>query len=159
MIKLKNEYRTCVGIMLFNEQRYIFTGKRYDSDEYWQMPQGGVDDNEELQKAALRELLEEIGTNKVEIIAETKEWIYYELPKKWIPEHWNGKYFGQKQKWFLAKFLGNDQDININYTDHPEFKEWCWQNTESLVINAISFKKEVYKIVIEEFSPIIKLYR
>ena len=156
MIKQKKEYRPCVGIMLFNRQGHIFTGKRFDSDAYWQMPQGGVDDGEELAQAALRELLEEVGTDKVEIIAKSKDWINYDLPKEWIPAHWNGKYSGQKQIWFLMKFLGSDEDINVNYTDHPEFKEWCWQSIDDIVANAISFKKEVYKIVTKEFSSIIE---
>jgi len=154
--KTRNEYRPCIGIMLFNRQGHIFTGKRFDSDAYWQMPQGGVDDGEELAQAALRELLEEVGTDKVEIIAKSKDWINYDLPKEWIPECWNGKYSGQKQIWFLMKFLGSDENINVNYTDHPEFKEWRWQSIDNIVANAISFKKEVYKIVIKEFSSIIE---
>ena len=158
MIKQKNEYRPCVGIMLFNRQGYIFTGKRLDSDAYWQMPQGGIDDCEELTQAALRELLEEVGTDKVEVIAKSKNWISYDLPKELIPEHWNGKYSGQKQIWFLMKFLGSDQDIDINYTDHPEFQEWCWQSVNNVVDNAIPFKREIYKIATEEFSPMIKTF-
>ncbi|MGL9726326.1 MAG: RNA pyrophosphohydrolase [Wolbachia sp.] len=152
----KSGYRPCVGIMLFNKQRHIFVGKRFDRDSYWQMPQGGIDDGEELEQAALRELLEEVGTDKVEVIAKNKEWIYYNLPGEVIPICWNGKYSGQKQRWFLMKFYGEDKDININYTDHPEFKEWRWQSVDSLVDNVISFKKEIYKTVIEEFPLQIK---
>ncbi|QMV45722.1 RNA pyrophosphohydrolase [Wolbachia pipientis] len=156
MVEQKDKYRLCVGIMLFNRQGHVFIGKRFDSDSYWQMPQGGVDDGEELERAALRELLEEVGTNKVKVITKSKDWIYYNLPEEVIPICWNGKYSGQKQRWFLMKFCGEDKDIDINYTDHPEFKEWRWQSTDSLVASAISFKKEVYKTVIEEFSSIIK---
>ncbi|WP_341808624.1 RNA pyrophosphohydrolase [Wolbachia endosymbiont (group E) of Neria commutata] len=150
------KYRPCVGIMLFNKQGHVFIGNRFDSDSYWQMPQGGVDEGEELEQAALRELLEEVGTDKAEIIAKNKDWIYYDLPKEIIPMCWNGKYSGQKQRWFLMKFFGEDQNININYTDHPEFKEWRWQKVDDLVANAISFKKQVYRTVIEEFSSLIK---
>ncbi|APR98347.1 RNA pyrophosphohydrolase [Wolbachia endosymbiont of Folsomia candida] len=156
MAEQKNEYRPCVGIMLFNKQGHIFIGKRFDSESYWQMPQGGVDEGEELEQAALRELLEEIGTNKAEIIAKNKDWIYYDLPEEIIQMCWNGKYSGQKQRWFLMRFCGEDQDINVNYTDHPEFKEWRWQHVDDLVEGAISFKKQVYTAVIEEFSSIIK---
>ena len=156
MTKQKTEYRPCVGIMMFNKQGHIFTGKRFDSDTHWQMPQGGIDDGEDLEQTALRELLEEAGTNKVKIIAKNKDWIYYDLPKEFIPNCWDGQYCGQKQRWVLMKFLGEDQDINIHYTNHPEFKEWCWQSIDNLVTSAISFKKEIYKMVIEEFSSIIK---
>ncbi|MGL9688913.1 MAG: RNA pyrophosphohydrolase [Wolbachia sp.] len=156
MVEQKDKYRPCVGIMLFNKQGHVFVGKRFDSDFCWQMPQGGVDDGEKLEQAALRELLEEVGTDKAEIVAKNKDWIYYNLPEEFIPTCWNRKYSGQKQRWFLMRFCGENQDININYTDHPEFKEWRWQNIDGLVANAISFKKKVYKTVIEEFSSQIK---
>ncbi|WP_410543578.1 RNA pyrophosphohydrolase [Wolbachia endosymbiont of Dipetalonema caudispina] len=142
--------------MLFNKQGDIFVGKRFDSDLYWQMPQGGIDNGEELEKAALRELLEEVGTDKAKIITKNKNWIYYNLPKELIPTHWKGRYSGQKQMWFLMKFCGEDKDININYTDHSEFKEWCWQNIDNLISNVIPFKKEIYKTLIKEFSSKIK---
>lgn len=156
MVEQKDKYRPCVGIMLFNKQGHVFVGKRFDSDFYWQMPQGGVDDGEKPEHAALRELLEEVGTDKAKIVAKNKDWIYYNLPEEFIPTCWNGSYSGQKQRWFLMKFYGEDKDININYTDHPEFKEWCWQSVDDLVASAIPFKKEVYKTVIEEFSSQIK---
>ncbi|MGL9717424.1 MAG: RNA pyrophosphohydrolase [Wolbachia sp.] len=156
MIEQKDKYRPCVGIMLLNKQGRVFVGKRFDSSFYWQMPQGGVDDGEELEQAALRELLEEVGTDKAEIVAKNKGWTYYNLPEEVVPTCWNGRYFGQKQRWFLMKFYGEDKDININYTDHPEFKEWCWQSVDDLIASAIPFKKEVYKTVIEEFSSQIK---
>ncbi|WP_250295091.1 RNA pyrophosphohydrolase [Wolbachia endosymbiont of Oedothorax gibbosus] len=156
MVEQKDKYRSCVGIMLFNKQGHVFVGKPFHIESYWQMPQGGVDDGEELEQAALRELLEEVGTDKAEIIAKNKDWIYYDLPKEIIPICWNGKYSGQKQRWFLMKFCGEDKDININYTNHPEFKEWRWQDVDGLVASAISFKKQVYRTVIEEFSSTIK---
>ncbi|OWZ25565.1 RNA pyrophosphohydrolase [Wolbachia endosymbiont of Wuchereria bancrofti] len=157
MVEQKDKYRPCVGIMLFNKQGHVFTGKRFDSNSYWQMPQGGIDDGEKLEQAALRELLEEVGTDKAKIIAKNKDWIYYNLPEEVIPTCWNGRYSGQKQRWFLMKFYGEGKDININYTDHPEFKEWRWQSVDNLVAGAIPFKKEVYKAVIEEFSSQIKV--
>ncbi|QKX02403.1 RNA pyrophosphohydrolase [Wolbachia endosymbiont of Dirofilaria (Dirofilaria) immitis] len=157
MINQKDKYRPCVGIMLLNKQGHIFVGKRFGSDFYWQMPQGGVDNGEELEQAALRELLEEAGTDKAKIMAKNKSWIYYNLPKKFIPTCWGGRYFGQKQRWFLMKFHGEDKDININHTDYSEFKEWRWQSADDLVVNAIPFKKKVYKTIIEEFSSQIKI--
>ncbi|MGL9732690.1 MAG: RNA pyrophosphohydrolase [Wolbachia sp.] len=158
MIERKDKYRPCVGIMLLNKQGHVFVGKRFDSDFCWQMPQGGVDDDEEIEQAVLRELLEEVGTDKAEIVAKNKDWIYYNLPEKFIPVYWNSKYSGQKQRWFLMKFDGENNDININYTDHPEFKEWRWQNIDDLIANVISFKRKVYKTVIEEFSSQIKIF-
>ncbi|MDM8335239.1 RNA pyrophosphohydrolase [Wolbachia pipientis] len=156
MVEQKDKYRPCVGIMLLNKQGHVFVGKRFDSDFYWQMPQGGINDGEELEQAALRELLEEVGTDKAEIVAKSKDWVYYNLPEKVIPTCWNGKYSGQKQRWFLMKFYGEDKDIDINYTDYPEFKEWCWQSVDGLVANVIPFKKEVYKTVVEQLSSQIK---
>ena len=139
--------------MLFNQQGRIFVGRRFNS---WQMPQGGIENGEDPKQAALRELSEEIGTDKVEIIAESQEWLYYDLPKELVSSCWNGKYAGQKQKWLLMKFLGSDQDINV-YTDYPEFEEWLWQDIDNLVNNVVSFKKEVYRVIVREFLPIIKL--
>ncbi|WFW29701.1 MAG: RNA pyrophosphohydrolase [Wolbachia endosymbiont of Menacanthus eurysternus] len=153
-----DKYRPCVGIMLFNKQGRIFVGKRFSNDSYWQMPQGGIDDSEKLKSAALRELLEEVGTNKVEIVTKSRNWIYYNLPRGFIPTYWNRKYFGQKQIWFLMKFCGEDKEININYTNCPEFIEWRWQNINALMTNAIFFRKKVYKIVIEEFYSQIKAF-
>ncbi|QKX01817.1 RNA pyrophosphohydrolase [Wolbachia endosymbiont of Cruorifilaria tuberocauda] len=156
MVEQKDKYRSCVGIMLLNKQGHVFVGKRFNNDFYWQMPQGGVDNGEELEQAALRELLEEAGTDKVKVIAKSNDLVYYNLPTALIPTYWDGKYFGQKQRWFLMKFYGEDRDININHTNHSEFKDWCWQSVDNLVSNTIFFKKEVYKTVIEEFSFQIK---
>jgi putative (di)nucleoside polyphosphate hydrolase len=155
-MKTKKEYRTGVGIMLFNNQGAIFTGKRFKADLYWQMPQGGVEDNESLERAALRELLEETGTDKVEIITQSKNWLYYNIPREMVPFSWSKVYSGQKQKWFLMKFLGKDHDININYVSDAEFKEWCWQSADNVLLNIISFKKELYTLVIKEFIHIIQ---
>ncbi|OEY86953.1 RNA pyrophosphohydrolase [Wolbachia pipientis] len=157
-IKIKKNYRTGVGIVLFNNQGNIFTGKRFDADLYWQMPQGGIDENESLEQAALRELLEETGIGKVEIITQSKNWLYYDIPKTMVPLSWNNAYLGQQQKWFLMKFLGTDEDVNINYIDNAEFKEWCWQSADNVLSNVISFKKELYTLIIKEFSHVIRYY-
>ncbi|WP_333023390.1 RNA pyrophosphohydrolase [Wolbachia endosymbiont of Pentidionis agamae] len=155
------KYRPCVGIMLFNKHGHIFTGKRYDNnqDDSWQMPQGGVDEGENFKQAALRELMEETGISTVEIIDEYEDWIYYNLPKNIIPSHWNEKYGGQKQKWFLMRFLGTDKDINIHYTDSPEFQDWCWKSSSEVINSAIYFKKEVYQSVISGFYHKLNEYQ
>lgn len=146
-------YRPCVGMMLLNRDGKVFVAKRIDMvAEAWQMPQGGVDAGETLQTAAMRELQEEIGTNKAEIIAESAEWLNYDLPEHLIGKLWGGKYRGQTQKWFLMRFTGDDSDINIE-TKHPEFSEWKWANPASLPELIVPFKKQLYVDVLEAFSP------
>ena len=114
-------YRPCAGMMILNRKGQVFVGRRLDMvSEYWQMPQGGIDDGEAPLEAALRELEEEIGTRDVELIHSLDEWLTYDLPDDLIGKVWKGKYRGQKQKWFLFRYLGEDQDINI-VTRHPEF--------------------------------------
>ncbi len=149
-------YRLGVGIMLINKNHQVFLGKRIDTKiEAWQMPQGGIDLGETPSKAAMREMEEEIGSGKGSILAESKNWYSYELPDFLIPKLWNGSYRGQKQKWFLVKFTGEDSDININ-TDHPEFGEWQWASINQLTKLIIPFKKRLYSAVIQEFEPIIR---
>ena len=144
-------YRPCVGIMLLNAQGEVFVAKRIDSTaEAWQMPQGGIDDGEEVEAAALRELEEEIGTNKVTIIAQSYDWLHYDLPADLVPKLWGGKYRGQTQKWFVMRFLGKDSDINIA-TVHPEFSEWKWVARESLPDLIVPFKRDLYAQLVEEF--------
>lgn len=144
-------YRAGVGIMLVNADNMVFVGKRIDTTlDAWQMPQGGIDDGEEASEAALRELEEEIGTNNAEIIVESTEWFSYELPDKLIPKIWNGKYRGQRQRWFAMRFLGADSDVNIN-TKHPEFCEWRWASIPDLPGLIVPFKREIYTKVIAEF--------
>ncbi|AIL65167.1 RNA pyrophosphohydrolase [Rickettsiales bacterium Ac37b] len=144
-------YRTGVGIMIINNQKQVFVGKRVDKQNAWQMPQGGVDNDETPKEAAMRELLEEIGTNKVRFISESKEWFYYNVPKRLIPKLWNGQYRGQKQKWFLCKFLGQDSEINLN-TEHPEFIEWRWVELSELPVIIVPFKQKLYCKVIKAFQ-------
>ena len=144
-------YRKGVGMMVFNHQKKIFVGKRIDNQEAWQMPQGGVDENEDYENAAKRELFEETGIQSIRIIKKSSNKYIYDLPEHLIGKIWKGKYKGQKQEWFLIKFLGPDSEININQK-HPEFNEWKWVNINDLPNLIVSFKKNLYLSVIEEFS-------
>ncbi|MFT6556680.1 RNA pyrophosphohydrolase [Sneathiella sp.] len=145
-------YRPCAGIMVLNARNEVFVGKRIDMpSDYWQMPQGGIDDGESPRDAAIREMLEEIGTDNADLIAETEDWLTYDLPNHLIGNIWKGKYRGQKQKWFLFRFKGKDSEINIA-TEHPEFSEWKWSARENLVSEIVPFKKEIYKKIVERFS-------
>ncbi len=147
-------YRPCVGIMLINNADLVFVARRIDTMvEAWQMPQGGIDEGEEPRAAAMREMVEEIGTDKAEIIAESKGWLSYDLPAELVPKLWKGAYRGQTQKWFAMRFLGNDSDINIA-TKHPEFSQWQWTKKETLPDIIVPFKRELYIRVIAEFSAL-----
>ena len=152
---MTNKYRKCVGMMILNTHKEILVGRRLDHPSgYWQMPQGGIDDNENPKEAVWREMLEEIGTNKAELIKISNQWINYDVPSetlKTLP--WGDIYIGQTQKWFAFLFLGEDSDINVG-TENPEFSEWKWAKYESLVDNIVPFKRELYKKVIEEFKNI-----
>ena len=147
--------RMGVGIVLLNSDNHIFVGKRIDNPKkFWQMPQGGVEKNEGLFKAAKRELEEETGIKSVELIKELDEWIEYYLPKNLLGKVWKGKYKGQKQKWFVMKFLGNDEEINIK-TKHPEFLEWKWIEVDKLTEVVVDFKLNVYKDVKEKVKKLL----
>jgi putative (di)nucleoside polyphosphate hydrolase len=152
----KLPYRSNVGIMMVNEKGYVFVGQRLDNNQNaWQMPQGGIDAGEDPETAAYRELLEETGVKKqdVRFVASSSRWLSYDLPEDLIPILWNGKFRGQKQKWFLFKFLGEDGDINIA-TEHPEFSKWKWISKENLLKEIVPFKKSVYENVLKEFKNI-----
>lgn len=152
----KLPYRSNVGIMMVNKTGYIFVGQRLDNNQNaWQMPQGGIDAGEDPETAAYRELLEETGVNQqnVRFLASSSRWLSYDLPEDLIPTLWNGKFRGQKQKWFLFKFLGKDGDINIA-TEHPEFSKWKWISKENLLEEIVPFKKSVYEDVLKEFKHI-----
>lgn len=150
-------YRDGVGIMLCNAQLQVFVAKRIDMmAEAWQMPQGGMDAGELPHISAMRELEEETGTNKAAIIAESADWYYYDLPADLIPKVWGGKYRGQRQKWFVMKFLGADSDINIA-TEHPEFSEWKWAAPADLPNLIVPFKRDLYAALVKEFSPVLRL--
>ncbi len=144
-------YRPCAGIMLLNQDCRVFVGRRIDTKaEAWQMPQGGIDPGETAEQAALRELLEEVGTDKAKVIAESKEWLNYDLPEDLIGKLWGGNYRGQTQKWFVLEFLGNDSDINI-HTKNPEFHDWQWIEPTKLPELIVPFKQDLYHAVLEEF--------
>ena len=152
-------YRPCVGIMLVNSEGKAFIGKRIDNREgdWWQMPQGGIDEGEELYAAALRELYEETGAtaDKVEIVAQTREELLYELPEELVGKLWWGRYRGQRQHWLLARFSGEDSDINLIAHNPPEFCEWQWIDPELLPTLIVPFKEQVYRAVLEEFRGLI----
>ncbi len=147
-------YRQCVGIALFNTQSQVFVGERIDTPNAWQMPQGGIDKNENPKDAAIRELEEEIGTNKAEIIMVSRKKIKYELPLDLIPKLWNGKYRGQEQIWVAARFTGNDNDINLNAFDPPEFQNWQWVDLNKTIDLIVPFKRDIYREVINMFKTI-----
>lgn len=141
-------YRPCVGIMLFNKRGEVFVGKRIDQTvEGWQMPQGGIDKGETPQQAAMRELQEEVGTDKAEIIGEMEEWVTYDLPENLIGVAFHGKYRGQRQKWFALRFTGEDADINLT-THEPEFSAFQWVSLENLPGLIVAFKRDTYRSVI-----------
>lgn len=140
--------------MLLNEANRVFVGQRIDMrTEAWQMPQGGIDEGEDPQKAAIRELKEEIGTDKVRILGESQDWLDYDLPDDLIPQVWGGKFRGQRQKWFAMRFEGKDADINIE-TDHPEFHTWRWVGPQDVPLLIVPFKQELYKKVLAEFATL-----
>lgn len=153
-------FRLGVGIMLVNADKKVFVGRRIDQSherensivsKAWQMPQGGIDSEENIETALWREMQEEIGCSKGEIIAESKEWYSYDLPLDLQTRLWGGRFQGQKQKWFLIKFLGDETDINLN-THYPEFSSWQWVDFTELVDVIVPFKRETYVKITEEFS-------
>ena len=148
-------YRRGVGIMLLNREGKVFVGARIDNtDEAWQMPQGGIDDADDDEWAtALRELEEETGIppRLVEKVSGTPERLKYDLPDELRPKLWGGKFKGQDQDWFLARFLGKDGDINIA-TDHPEFREWKWIEPRQLPDLIVPFKRDLYRQLLSEFA-------
>ena len=147
-------YRRCVGLVVINKDGLVFVGKRIDSNlNAWQMPQGGIEKGESPRDAGLREMKEEIGTNNVKLIGEIDNWLNYDIPQKLSSKLWNGKYRGQKQKWFIMKFIGNNDEINIE-TAIPEFSEWKWIEVSKLQNVAIYFKTHIYKKVEENLNSL-----
>jgi len=147
--------RSGVGIVVLNKENKVFVAKRIDNPKnFWQMPQGGVDEGEDFLKAAYRELEEETSIKNVELIKELDGTITYELPDRLLGLIWKGKYRGQKQKWFLMRFVGADNEINIK-TKHPEFLEWKWVELEKITDLVVDFKLHVYKEVKDKVKKIL----
>ena len=147
--------RLGVGVVLLNSDNKVFVGKRIDNPvNFWQMPQGGVNDNENLLYAANRELKEETGVESVKFIKEIDNWLTYELPKNLLGKIWEGKYRGQKQKWFIMRFVGNEEEINIK-TKNAEFLEWKWIDANQLLNVVINFKLDVYKSIVKELNILL----
>jgi putative (di)nucleoside polyphosphate hydrolase len=147
--------RLGVGVVLLNSNNKVFVGKRIDNPvNFWQMPQGGVDDNENLLYAANRELKEETGVKSTKLIKEIDNWLTYELPKNLLGKIWKGKYRGQKQKWFIMRFVGDEKEINIK-TKNAEFKEWKWIDVNQLLNVVVIFKLDVYKTIVKELNILL----
>jgi len=148
----KQGYRSAVGVMLLNPAGQVFVARRIDMPmmRAWQMPQGGIDPGETPQQAAFRELREEIGTDKAEILGESRVWLKYDLPVEGASGVWGGRYRGQRQKWFAMRFTGKDADIDLA-TDHPEFDAWKWIRPERLPQMIVPFKRQLYADILAEF--------
>lgn len=156
-------YRPCVGIMVLNRDGLVWIGRRADAPgepegpgSWWQMPQGGIDANEDPAAAALRELYEETGIRSVRILAEMPAWLHYDLPPELLGKAWGGRYRGQKQKWFAVRFEGQDIEINITpAAGHQiEFDAWRWAPVSEILSVIVPFKRDVYEAVLHEFAPL-----
>ena len=152
----KRPYRPCVGIMLINDNGHIFGGQRIDNGaEAWQMPQGGIDAGEDVETACFREMREEIGTDKADILSIHPEWLNYDIPLPLADRLWGGCYRGQSQKWVALRYTGKDSDINIA-TEEPEFFSWQWMSPADLIQLAVPFKRPVYEDIMSQFAEYIK---
>jgi putative (di)nucleoside polyphosphate hydrolase len=157
-------YRPCVGIMVLNAAEQVWIGRRHDAPgepegpgAWWQMPQGGIDEQEEPAKAALRELEEETGIRSVAIIAESPVWYTYDLPERLRPRAWGGRYRGQKQKWFVMRFTGPESEVMLERPGHkPEFDAWRWAGIDELVGLIVPFKRAVYEKVVHDFRHLVR---
>lgn len=146
-------YRLGVGAMILNRDNMVFVAQRIDTPgEAWQMPQGGIDADEDPELAVFREVEEEIGTRNLEIIEESADWLVYDIPEPLRSTLWKGKYRGQKQKWYAMRFLGDDDEIKLDHHHHPEFSSWKWTEMKNLPAMIVPFKRELYRMVVDEFS-------
>jgi putative (di)nucleoside polyphosphate hydrolase len=157
-------YRPCVGIMVLNPAGRVWIGRRHDAPgepegpgSWWQMPQGGIDPHEDPARAALRELEEETGIRSVTIIAESPRWYTYDLPENLRPKAWGGRYVGQRQKWFAARFTGSDAEVALARPGHaPEFDAWRWADIGELVALIVPFKRAVYEELVRDFADLAR---
>jgi putative (di)nucleoside polyphosphate hydrolase len=151
----RTKFRRGIGIILLNSRNEIFVGRRSDmKGNAWQLPQGGIDARETPRRAALRELKEEIGTDRVAIIAESKDWFYYDLPPAIAKKAWGGRWKGQRQKWFVMRLAGPESEIDVA-TAHPEFDRWRWVALRRLPALAVSFKRQLYLSLVGEFGGLV----
>ncbi|MGP1397538.1 MAG: RNA pyrophosphohydrolase [Inquilinaceae bacterium] len=148
-------YRPGVGLVLINPAKRIFIGRRIDTPDAWQMPQGGIDAGETPAEAALRELAEEVGTSEAEILAETAGWLHYDLPTVLGKRLWRGRFRGQRQKWFALRFIGSDADIDLN-AHKPEFDAWKWADPNDVLNSIVPFKRPIYTQVLSEFAGLLR---
>lgn len=149
-------YRLGVGAMILNNNNNVFVAKRIDTPgDAWQMPQGGIDKDEDPDVAVFREIEEEIGTAKCEIIAKSNGWLTYDIPDDLRSKLWGGKYRGQKQKWYVMRFIGQDSEIVLDAHHAPEFSEWQWTEINNLPNLIVPFKRELYNKIVDEFSHIV----
>ncbi len=148
-------YRPCAGIVLLNDAGLVFAARRIDMPDAWQMPQGGIDDGETPRRAAQRELAEEIGTDRAEIVAQGSDWLTYDLPPDLLGKALKGRFRGQKQMWFAMRFTGVDSDIDIHGVAHPEFEAWRWMTPDDILTSIVPFKRDVYEKVFSEFSGLL----
>lgn len=144
-------YRLCAGAMLFSRTGQVWVGQRIDTPNAWQMPQGGIDTDEDPAAAARRELHEEVGSDNVQLLAEAQGWLTYDLPPALAAQAWGGKYRGQMQKWFAFRFLGTDDEFDIHGVGKPEFEAWRWADIAEVASLIVDFKRPVYEAVVAEF--------
>lgn len=153
-------HRQGVGAVVFESSGRVLVARRIDApDEAWQLPQGGIDEGEDPRAAIARELVEEIGTDKFEIIAESAHWLTYDLPEDIAERVWKGRFRGQRQKWFAVRFTGVDSDIALGAARHPEFSDWKWVAIETLPETIVAFKRAVYERLVAEFRPLAESIR
>ncbi len=152
----KRPYRRCVGAMILNARGLVFVARRIDTRaDAWQMPQGGIDEGEKPRQAVLREVAEEIGTDKVDVLAKSRTWLSYDLPPEIADRIWKGRYRGQTQRWFALRFTGRDSDIDLA-TAHPEFDAWRWVPMRRLPDLIIEFKRPLYERLVAEFAHLVR---